>query len=150
MIDSIFVPNDLPPIPAGSFFHPVMSGFGQWHARVMTSKDKQHLLSLLRKSFRSQHMILPLLFSLCQETSMSQIGAAADHHRAKSEVKLNLCHCKPRDAGGCLLLQHTLAKPDWFTQLNHISFLGREGQAKWKATDGQSELPCTKRKLMPT
>ena len=38
----------------------------------------------------------------------------------KRKLEINLCCQKPKIFRGCLLPQHTLAKPDWFTEFNYV------------------------------
>ena len=76
-----------------------------------TYVDKQCLPPFLNKSFTNHHVILPQLFSLCWETSMSQVEAAEQPMQdMESKLEINLCFCKPRKFRSCLSLQHTLAK----------------------------------------
>ena len=44
------------------------------------------------------------------------------------KLETNLCCYKPRRLRGCLLLHHTLAKPDWFTEFNYIWLLNTKNE----------------------
>ena len=108
----------------------LVSCFNQW---VVSGSDRYMVSFLSWTIYRSVPAVQSSFFPSAQWVARFQVSAlipkrlwwaepSTDHDGWAADWEINLGAFKPLSFGGCLLLQHNVASPDWYSSSRLVPF----------------------------